>query len=238
MKPIFTAILMTCVLYGCGPLGQLKKTDAQIPFIGAIGKHSSVFFTKNFQKVGEPTLGEPIPITIQSLPLSSSMATKYNRYENQRGKEPLFNKKDTITVQTRYFQAQISDAISLTNQLNHPNNRKVKEYLQNDKDLLILTSISFITDIETEQRIRTAEHSFVDEIDGALTLVLQNGRIKTQINLSSLQVFDFETSGLCWKKDKRNQLQIAAILVTGNSCPGKTEKDSNKLAIKRSHLKL
>ena len=128
--------------------------------------------------------------------------------------------------------------MGLTAQLNGPDNQTVKKYLQEDKDLVLLTGISFVTDEALSQRIQTAEHCYISEADGSLTLELQGDGGKSQVKMSSLQVFDFETSGLCWKLNKRGELEIAALLMDGSSCPGETEKDPSKLDRTKAYLKL
>ncbi len=231
-------MLLVLGLHSCGPLGNMQKVESNIPCIGAIGKYRSKLFTKDFQKMGEPSLEQPIAVSLQSVAFTPALWSRYNKHEEKQGNKPKTAYGDSTEVQARFFTAQISDAMGLTAQLNSSTNQIVQDYLKEDKDLVLLTGISFVTDEETKHIIHASEHYYLREVNGALTLELHSGLIKSQIKMSSLQIFDFEVSGLCWKLDQSGNPEIAAILLDGNSCPGQTESDPNKLNRTKTYLKL
>jgi hypothetical protein len=229
MKPTIAILLLALIIYACGPLHHMQKTGYPIPCIGAIGKQRSTLFSKSFLKVGEPQLSEPIAVTLQSVAFTPSQLAKYTKHHKSQGGKSKIIQGDSTNVQQWYYRAIISDAVGLTKQLNSMDNQPVTDYLKEDKELELLTGISFFTNEETSLQINTVEYYFINEINGALTLELLGDDGRFQIKMSSLQIFDFQTSNFCWKRNKRGHVEIAHILMDGKSCPGETESNPNKL---------
>ncbi len=231
-------MLMALVLNACGPLRKMQKVESHVPCIGSIGKHQSKLFKKDFQKVGEPILKDPIAVSIRSLAFTPAMQTRYIKYSQAMGTAPSMDFTDSTEVQHRFYQIRIIDAVNLSAQLNNTSNHTLKAYVEQDQDLEVLTQVSFITDPQTEQWIHTSEHFFLTTDGGSLALEFHKGNKASQIQVSSLEIFDFETSNFCWKRDRRGKLQIANILMDGSACPGDTEKNPGKLDVTNAYLKL
>ena len=240
MRPTLTILLLALVLHACGPMHQMQKLESPLPMIGSVGKQRSRLFKKDFQKVGEPILASAIAVSIRSVPFTSSMLGKYAKYLENQGSQPLVMEKDTTkTNRLRYFELTITDVIGLTEALNSADNEVLLKYLQEDTDLVLLSQISFMADIETARRIESAEHLYlVTGPNGALALQIGDAQTDYPISASVLETFDFETAGFCWKKDKRGKLQIAHILMDGVTCPGDTEGNPKKLDKTPDYLKL
>ncbi|WP_431160679.1 hypothetical protein [Flagellimonas beolgyonensis] len=237
MRPIQTILLLAILLHACGPMRQIQKVESQIPVLGSIGKQQSKLFKKDFQKMGEPILAAPITVSIQSVPLTSGMLAKYKKYREKQGLEPLVVQNDTTkSVMPHYFELTITDAVGFTTQLNHPDNQAVKDYLQEDTDLVLLSKISFKANAEVSERIQSSDYFYLNtDAKGSLSLVAGDN---FTIKMSDLEVFDFETAKFCWKKDKRGRLEIGHILMDGNTCPGTTEANPKKLVRTPDYLKL
>lgn len=230
-------ILVAIMLHACGPMRQMQKVESQLPMIGSLGKQQSRLFKKDFQKVGEPILVSPIAVSIQLVPFSTSMLAKYTKYLEKQGLEPLVVQKDTTkTVVPHYFELTITDVVGLTRQLNHQDNQTVKNYLQEDTDLVMLSHISFRTTAEVSERIQSSDRFYLStDAKGTLNLIAGDN---FTIKMSELEVFDFKTANFCWKKDNRGRLEIAHILMDGNTCPGDTEANPKKLDKTPDYLKL
>ena len=237
MKPTLLILLFAGLFQACAPIAFAPQPKSPISCLGSVGKLTSKPFTKSFQKVGEPNLEAPVALTIHSLPITASIQSKLDKYRSQAAQTEA-SYADAEEQPNRYFQARIADAVGLVAELNSPVNQHLKNYLQHDKHLVLLTGISFVADAVTAQKIGTAEHYFVSEVNGSLILELYGNLGKSHIGMSALQIFDFETSGICWKHSKRNQPEIATILMEGNSCPGNTEKDPTKLDGTQKYWKL
>ncbi len=218
---------------------NLQKVETRIPCLGSVGKSNSTLFTKDFQKAGEPGLNAPLEVSLNVFDFSNTTLAKYKKYQETQGKKPKIIYDDSIQVeQTKYYQLRISDLVGLKAQLNSTQNQTLKAYLQDDVDLGILTGISFVAQGEVDYELRTAEHFYLKELRGALILEAHSEHHFVEIKMAALEVFNFETSNLCWKLNKRNKLEIAAIVNEGNRCPGATEKDANKLDTTKSYVKL
>lgn len=233
-------MLLVLVLNACGPVRQMQKVESPLPMIGSVGKQRSKLFKKDFQKVGEPILASAIAVSARSVPFTSSMLGKYIKYCENQGLQPLVIEKDTAkTSKQRYFELTVTDVIGLAEALNSADNKVLLKYLQEDTDLVLLSQISFMTDIQTAQRIESADHLFlVTDLNGVLVLQVGDAQKGHGVKMSILEAFDFETAGFCWKKNKRGKLQIAHILMDGVTCPGDTEANPKKLDKTPDYLKL
>lgn len=230
---------MALLFVACGPLQQLQQPEKGIPSLGSIGKHSAGLFKKDIQKIGEPVLETAVAVTVQSVPFSKKMWNHYVKYRESQGLEPLSTEQDTANIkQQYYFEAKISDVVGLTAQLNQSNNADLVEYLQEDTDLVLLSQISFVTDEGTAEKLSSGKPMYLAEnAHGTLVFLLGNGPQAQALDMVILQVFDFEASGFCWKKDQRGRSRIAHILMDGGTCPGETEKDPRKLDKTPDYLK-
>lgn len=237
MRPTLTLMLLALLLHACGPMRQMQKVESQIPMIGSIGKQHSKLFKKDFQKVGEPNLTLPVELSLQSHPFTSNMLSKYNKFKESQGMEPLVLVKDTTKVHMpHYFELTITDVVGLTEQLNGTDNLRVKKYLQEDVELVLLSRLFFVTNDEVAKSIKKTDRFYlISDSNGVLELMSDSDN---SIETADLETFDFETANFCWNKDKRDHLEVAHILMDGGSCPGSTENDPKKLNKTPDYLKL
>ena len=220
---------------------QMQKVQSQVPVLGSIGKHRSSLFEKGFQKMGEPELERPISVTIETLPLSGKMKVRYEKYREHLGMQPLAKTMDSTQIENlSYYKLEISDVVRLVEQLNSDKNSSLKKYLQEDVELVLLTSMSVVMDQTLSQKLDTAEKLFLKTgSDGALFLQIAGGTQDGKpIKQSSLEIFDFERANFCWKLDKRGRINIAQILMDGVTCPGSTKANPEKLNRTPDYLKL
>lgn len=239
MKPTIPLMLMALLFVACGPLRQFQQPEQGIPSLGSIGKHNAGLFKKDVQKIGEPILETAVAVTVRSVPFSKKKWNHYMKYRESQGLETMPAEQDTAnTKQQYYFEAKISDVVGLTAQLNQSNNTDLVEYLQEDIDLVLLSQISFVTDEDTAEKLNSGKPIYLAEnAHGTLELLLGNGPKAQTLDMTTLQVFDFEASGFCWKKDQRGRSRIVHILMDGGTCPGETEKDPKKLDKTPDYLK-
>jgi hypothetical protein len=237
MRPTLTILLLALTLNACGPMRQLQQVASQLPMIGSVGKHQSQLFKKEFQKMGEPTLVSPIAVSVQSVPFTSSMLGKYAKNREKQGLEPLAMERDTTkNTMTKYFKMIITDVVGLVEQLNQSDNAPLKKYLKEDTDLVLLSQISFVAQVEVSDKIKASDRFVLTtDRDGALSLQFESG---ATLKIADLEVFDFETANFCWNKDNKARLQIAHILMDGKTCPGDTEANPKKLDRTPDYLKL
>tara|TARA_B100000949_G_C14133787_1_gene387753 strand:+ start:130 stop:798 length:669 start_codon:yes stop_codon:yes gene_type:complete len=220
---------------------QMQKVQSQVPVLGSIGKHQSSLFEKGFQKIGEPELDRAISVAIETVPLSGKMKTRYEKYREQLGKQPLVKIMDSTQIENlSYYKLEITDVVRLVEQLNSDKNSYLKNYLQEDVELVLLSSMSIVVDQTLSQKLDKAEKLFLKTgSDGALFLQISGGAQDGKpIQQSSLEIFDFERGNFCWKLDNRGRINIAQILMDGITCPGSTKANPEKLNRTPDYLKL
>ena len=90
------------------------------------------------------------------------------------------------------------------------------------------------------QKLDTAERLYLTtDMSGALILQIGDGEHDGfVIKQSTLEVFDFQRANFCWDKDKRGRIRIAQIVMDGNTCPGNTKANPEKLNKTPDYLKL
>ncbi|BDW93377.1 hypothetical protein MACH07_22090 [Flagellimonas marinaquae] len=220
---------------------QMQKVQSQVPVLGSIGKHQSSLFKKSFQKTGEPELDRPISVTIETVPLSGKMKARYEKYREHLGLPPLAVTMDSTQInKLLYYNLKISNLVHLVEELNQQKNAALKEYLQEDMELVLLSSMSVVVDQTLSQELDKAEKLYLNtDSDGDLSLYIEgsapNGKA---IKQSSLEIFDFQRANFCWKLDKRGRTAIAQILIDGTTCPGSTKANPKKLNRTPDYLKL
>ena len=239
MRPTITVLLLAILLNACGSIRNLQNVETQIPCLGSIGKSTNTFLTKDFLKAGEPTLSSPLQVSLNVFDFSPASLKKYHKFKELQGKELKDSYADSTQVAaTNYYKLRVSDLVGLKAQLNAAENQNLKEYLQDDPDLGVLSGISFVVDENMVPELQRADHFYLKEYRGALMLEAHNGNQISSLKMADFEVFDFETSQLCWKHNKRSKLEIAAIINSGERCPGETEKDPSKLDSTKKYLKL
>lgn len=191
--------------------------------------------------MGEPELDRPISVAIEPVPLSGRMKSRYEKYREHAGMQPLAKTMDSTQIDNlSYYKLEISDVVSLVEQLNSDKNSNLKKYLQEDVELVLLSSMSVVADQTLSQKLDTAEKLLLKTgTDGALFLQIAGGiQDGKPIKQSSLEIFDFERSNFCWKLDNRGRVNIAQILMDGITCPGSTKANPEKLNKTPDYLKL
>ncbi|MEQ5791613.1 hypothetical protein J4E06_11160 [Muricauda sp. NFXS6] len=241
MRPTLTIILLVLMLQACGPLRQMQKVQSQVPILGSVGHYQTTLFEKGFQKVGEPKFGRPISVSIESIPFSGNIRTKYEKYREHIGKAPLAKTIDSVQLKTlSYYHVEITDVVDLVSELNQEKNSNLKTYLQEDMGVVLLSAMSFVADKALSQKLDAAERLFLTtDMSGALVLRIGGGMHDGfVIKQSTLEVFDFQRANFCWDKDKRGRINIAQIVLDGGTCPGNTKANPEKLNKTPDYLKL
>jgi hypothetical protein len=230
---VFLALLFSA----CSTIDKLKTTVPAIPCIGSVGKVSGGIFSKAFQKVGEPEILSPISVTLKSEAFSQMTFNSYKKYREAQGKFTSLNYTDSVEIKPRYFTMEVSDYVSLKSFLNGEKNRELRNYLEQDKNIEILTQVAFVAP-QLEQILFDAKHVSIIQENGRLAVQLESDFGRQRVAMNSLEVFDFKTATFCWNENKRGRPEIALINTRSQSCPKGTEKSADKLDRTKQYLKL
>ena len=238
MKYSYSTLLFLVVFSACAPTKRLQTVISEIPCVGSIGSVEKRLFSKEFKKVGESRISGPISVSIQSMAFTKATFNSYKRHRETLAKPMMGIRNDTLETVPRYFQLKISDFVTLKEYLNNGDNQGLRNYLEDDRDIRMLTGISFVPLMADKQVLQEADHVYLAQQDGRLILEAHNGMDNKKINMKTLEVFDFETATFCWKENKRNKVEIAVIATDGQPCPRGTEKKAYKLDETKQYLKL
>ncbi|MEM8927863.1 MAG: hypothetical protein AAGC45_06650 [Bacteroidota bacterium] len=222
----------------CTTLKDLQTVETVIPCVGSVGQTKGRVFSKEFQKIGEPRISQPIAVSLQSKAFSKTSYKAYQKYRGHLGKQVSIAYNDSLAVPPRFYELRITDLVGIKNVLNQESNNGLLHYLEDDRSLAMLTGISFVVINRQQQMLEEAQHLSLVQKDGHLVLQVENGMLNMEIDMKSLEVFDFETSGFCWQANKRNQPEIAVLTRNREGCPRGTEKTAAKLDETRQYLKL
>jgi hypothetical protein len=237
MKNYIYFLLLALVVNSCNIVSKLQRVESRIPCIGAVGEDRSTLFKKEFQKVGEPTLSNPIASTLNSRAFDKNSYTKYVNYTQNMGKRPRMAYADSLVKKPRFYTLAITDLVGLKSALNHEKNNGLKNYMATNSDLQLLHEISFVTTLNLEMAFEEAQHFYISETKEGLVLEIHSPMGDTTLQMRSLDVFDFDTASICWTKSQFGNYEVASFLIDGKSCPDKTEKDPHKLDDVASYLK-
>ena len=212
-----------------------------MPTLGDLGKHSSSLIHSDFAKVGSPIFKQHIAVSVLEVPFTKSKYKKYADVELSKGKSPKFSYVDSIVEKPKYLTLEISDKIRVKEVLNTEENKSVQSYLKNDSDISLISRISLVLN-EQEKNVLTAANAIYlvsNKNEGAVLEIIK-GQDRSYLNISTLEVFDYEVSEFCWGETKYGKLKIEALKDKGEGCPRGTEKKARKLKNKRSksYLKL
>lgn len=232
-------LLSAWLIVSCAPVREMSNKEKHMPSIGDIGKHSKSLVHSTFHKVGTPSLKNHIALSVMEFPFTKSKFKKYLEMETAKGKKPRLTYVDSLPNKPKYLCVEIADKIGIKEALNNAHNSGVKTYLENDDQYTIITKIAVTSDKATMTALTKSDAlSLIDNRNGNITLELLKGQDRSFINLSTMEVFDYEVSGFCWGETKYGKKQIEALSSNGESCPRGTEKKAYKLDNATSFLKL
>ena len=238
MKPtyLFTALLL--LIFSCSPMQNLKESGGGNPSLGVVGKDIKNVFKKNFLQLGKPIINRTLAVSVREVPFSKS---KYKTYQNnhlQTGEKLAIDYIDSLPKPT-YIDLEISDKINLLSLLNTAENSDVRSYLAQDAHNSIVTAISVTVQPHIKALLLEAEALYLKESKyGLFVLEVAKGRERSEVAFTVREIFDYQLSGFCWRKDNYGNKIIEAIAMGNENCPRGTEQKAYKLDETKSYLKL
>ena len=137
-----------------------------------------------------------------------------------------------------YVLLSISDKIGVKESLNEEINKEIKNYLEQDTDCRLVSTISVVLDANTINELTNADGLFL--ITGAYGIfqieVIKGGQ-RNYISIPKDELFDYSLTGICWGENVYGKPVIATFNDNGK-CPDGTEMDAKKINKLHSFLKL
>ncbi len=228
------ALLVSCASY------RAKKQEALIPVpdLGTVVKVKGDMLYKTSEQVGTPNW-QHLPVTLLQLPFNRSSYLTYAKSVFRAGKINNIPYKDSLQYKPKYLRVQLLDKIALAGLFNTEESKAVRDYLQQDKDHKLVTSLDMalnetdITFFLQAQALQLQKDEF-----GTVQLVVFNGNTEQRYYFSELEVFDYGYSSFCWGEDQFGNLRIENIAPEDEKCPRGTYTKAAKARAEKEYLKL
>ena len=241
LKTTFTYFLAICIAlftFSCSSY-QAKKQEALLPFpeLGAIVKVKGNLWYSATEQVGLPQWSQ-LRVIVQEMPFNRESYFAYAKATHRADKVNSIPYMDSLQYKSRYIRLQLLDKIEITELLNTAKNRTVRNYLEKDGDLRMVTSVDLVLP-ETEITFFNQAEAFDLRTDdyGRVVLNSVDGDTEQAYYLSDFRVFDYGYSSFCWGVDQYQRLQIEYIAPEGEKCPKGTYTKPDKVKANRSYVK-
>lgn len=189
--------------------------------------------------MGVPQWSSPLKVQLAQLPFNKAVYSKYASFIQQSAGINSIVYIDSLPVKPKYLKITLTDHISLTKQLNASKNDNVCSYLENNADYKLVTSLFFtVPDAQIPQLLDAEFITLEQDAYKEMKLVLHMGKQKKQMDMKSMEVFDYEYHSFCWGEDQFHNKKIQLLTQGNGKCPKGTEKKATKLKRDQSYLKL
>ncbi|WP_082113343.1 hypothetical protein [Kordia jejudonensis] len=242
MKRCLFSLIVLVLFIHCKSISVHQKpqliTETPVA-LGSIGLIEDNILNKHFEGVSVPVFSEPLPLNVQSAEFNKQTFKAFAK-ANSVKKKIAISFEDSLQVKPQYVQLQLSDRVSVLNQLNDSRNAGVRSYLENKEDAQLVTSITIAFTEENLQKIAAAEEVFlIQSSSKKFSLQLKNQAGTTeQIQFSDGIIFAYRLSGFCWKENEKHRLVIGDIISSTESCPRNTYKKASKVIQKEDYFKI
>lgn len=237
---IYSVLLsLMLLLCSCASLKDINPSGQHVPSLGAIGNQSQSLLHNNFQRIGHPSLKHPIAVSVREVPFTKSSFKKYMVFKKNSGSVPEIQFIDSLGTKASYLCLEIMDKIALRDAFNRKENSNVLSYLEKDDAYRLVHKVALFPNLEAYRLLIQSDRLFLKtDRNGILTLTARNRNMDKEINLSRMEIFDYNCVGFCWGETQYGKKQIEALVGDGDACPKHTERKAYKLDETKSYLKL
>ncbi|MEO1486501.1 MAG: hypothetical protein AAFU57_12185 [Bacteroidota bacterium] len=223
MRPTLLLVSVATLLLSCVSKRPTTSTPLPIPILGSVGKVESPFLQENyFTSIGCVRINQAHQVEVVAKPMDKNVHQRYHKRMKNLGHTNIKVFQDSIPEKPMFHQLVLTNVVALSEELHANYNQPLLNFLQEDGDYRILTSVSAVIPEPYEQQVQTADNIWLVEENGLLVLQINGETKNAQIPWSSLEVFDFETHQACWQKDGRGNYRVGLLIPSDSSCPGNT----------------
>ncbi|WP_340074227.1 hypothetical protein [Leptobacterium sp. I13] len=211
------------------------------PQLASIGFNKDKLIHNHFKTIGFPELTQKIRVYVRSVPFNKTTYKAYASLREKNGQLTTITYIDSLPNKPHYIQLMISDHVTLKETINHPENKGLLNYLKNDSEYKIVTSIAMVSSDKLQKALIDAEEIYLIQNDSehaAMLQLIKNKKAIRSIHLSTITPFAYHPSSFCWGFDRKYQPQIEIISNDYSRCPINTYKKAYKLQKERQYLNL
>jgi len=241
LKEKFAYIITICavsLMAACAAYkAERQEALLSFPELGAIVKTKGNLWYSASEQVGVPKWGS-LRVSVQQLPFNNESYSRYAKAVQRAGQINSIPYIDSLPYKPKYIRLQLLDKIKITELLNNDDNQNVKDYLEKDENLKLVTSLDLA--------LSEAEITFFDQAEAFELRKDEHGSVILNVvvddneqayYLSDLRVFDYGYATFCWGEDRYHRLRIENIAPEGEKCPKGTHAKPKKVSADRSYLK-
>ena len=234
------AVLALTVLYSCTAYKASRQYQkVQQPKLGTVvqqqGQMGLVEYTR---EVGQLQITKPLAVKVVALPFNKHSYGQYTTYLKNTRRANTIPYNDSLPIPPRYVQLELANQVALTQLLNAPKNRALCDYIAQDADFGLVSTISLTATDENLVTFTNATHVLLEQDTlGKLYFKIVHDNGEQFIYFEELQLFDFEILSFCWAEDHYLKKRVVNLLPKGQRCPKGTHKKPVKAEQERDYLK-
>ncbi len=208
---------------------QHFKTSKNIT-LGSVGSDENYILEKTYTSKGIPKYFKPIKVNVTPVSFCDNTYSTFIDAKSSQSQPIKINYHDSLRAKPIFLNIDISDRIRLIQQLNHKKNIGIINFLINDNDSHLVTSVSIVYNKENTKALIQAEEVFIEEsgINSIALKLYKKSKLVKAINFNEGVTFSYRTASFCWKENNKYQLEIVNLVEGDNSCSKQTYKSSKR----------
>ncbi|MDB9954028.1 hypothetical protein OAD49_00515 [Flavobacteriaceae bacterium] len=207
---------------------QIKTT--QNLELGTIGVHKNFMIEQDYNFTAFPQFQHPIKVHVTGVPFNKSKLKAFENAKSAQNKAIVVKYVDSVKLKPRFLKLEIADRVAVLKSLNSKENTDVFQFLQNKTNAHLISTISVVFEAEIAAKLSTAQQVFLEHtgINNYVLKTYDNNKEQHSIHFSEGVVFGYQISNVCWKENKKRQLEIVDFVESDDRCPINTHRQAKK----------
>lgn len=210
---------------------EAQQTTTQNIMLGVVGNQKTFVFEQDYNHAALPNYDQPIKVQPNLLSFNKQAFNVFKKAQKTQSKMVVINYVDSIkTNQTNFLKLEIADRLGVINALKSKENTDVFQFIKNNNESHVITSISIALNEDNLNAIKNADEVFL-EVSGVKNYVLKaykNRELQQTIKFTDGVVFAYQTSNACWKEDEKYQMQIIDLVESNDKCPSTSYQSARR----------
>lgn len=198
---------------------QMKTT--QNLALGTIGVHKNFMIEQDYNFTAFPQYQSPIKVNVTRVPFNKTKIKAFENAKSAQNKAVHVKYVDSVKPKPRFLKLEIADRVAVLKSLNSTQNSDVFQFLQNKSNAHLISTLSAVFDAETAEKLSSAQQVFLEHtgINNYVLKIYYNNKEQHSIPFSEGVVFGYQISNVCWKENKKHQLEIVDLVESDDRCP-------------------
>lgn len=214
---IIVLLFFSCNTIKVGQDLHYKTTTKKV--IGGFSEHKTYVLEKDYNEIAFPIYNAPLRLTVTKTSNKNVL-------------------KDSII--TSFIKFEIADKIAVLEALKSEKNKPVKEYLKNNSNTQLVSSIAISFKEKDQKQLLSATEVFLEQntYKNYIFKAYNNGVLTAEINLNNGNIISYQLASACWKQNKQFSIEIINFVEPNNKCSNKSYKNPNRANRRINYYKL